>query len=316
MTLILGMANGRHAVLLSDRRIVALHPSQGLVSPKGQPITEQSNKATSVTCANARVAMGFSGIAEAGSFRTDPWIIDTLSSYRGPPYDVRSVFEWFNGRLSAEFASNPELRRLPPADRRLSLMGIGYVGPCDDARYVNVLVTNFQDADELRDAREPWSAFRTWWWLQKRGAPNATHVQRIGAWRATTLEDLDVLRAALERDAPVEELVGTGVRYMRSVADRPAAGGTVGKSISSIVVPRDGSVTVAGFHPHEALDFIPGVNTVVLRPEGGAAFKNVKIRRVAATGDTRIVPRVGRNKPCPCGSGKKYKTCHGNRVGQ
>jgi preprotein translocase subunit SecA len=23
------------------------------------------------------------------------------------------------------------------------------------------------------------------------------------------------------------------------------------------------------------------------------------------------VPRVGRNDPCPCGSGKKYKLCHG-----
>jgi preprotein translocase subunit SecA len=23
------------------------------------------------------------------------------------------------------------------------------------------------------------------------------------------------------------------------------------------------------------------------------------------------VPVVGRNEPCPCGSGKKYKHCHG-----
>ena len=23
------------------------------------------------------------------------------------------------------------------------------------------------------------------------------------------------------------------------------------------------------------------------------------------------VPKVGRNEPCPCGSGKKYKACHG-----
>jgi len=22
-------------------------------------------------------------------------------------------------------------------------------------------------------------------------------------------------------------------------------------------------------------------------------------------------PKVGRNEPCPCGSGKKYKKCHG-----
>ncbi|MFN3414561.1 MAG: SEC-C metal-binding domain-containing protein, partial [Thermoanaerobaculum sp.] len=25
----------------------------------------------------------------------------------------------------------------------------------------------------------------------------------------------------------------------------------------------------------------------------------------------RTVPKVGRNDPCPCGSGKKYKKCHG-----
>ena len=27
---------------------------------------------------------------------------------------------------------------------------------------------------------------------------------------------------------------------------------------------------------------------------------------------TRGAPKVGRNQPCPCGSGKKYKHCHGS----
>jgi preprotein translocase subunit SecA len=30
-----------------------------------------------------------------------------------------------------------------------------------------------------------------------------------------------------------------------------------------------------------------------------------------ATPVRRDVPKVGRNEPCPCGSGKKYKSCHG-----
>lgn len=25
----------------------------------------------------------------------------------------------------------------------------------------------------------------------------------------------------------------------------------------------------------------------------------------------RPSPKIGRNEPCPCGSGKKYKKCHG-----
>ncbi|HEV8149461.1 MAG TPA: preprotein translocase subunit SecA [Gemmatimonadales bacterium] len=32
------------------------------------------------------------------------------------------------------------------------------------------------------------------------------------------------------------------------------------------------------------------------------------------SGDGRNVPVVGRNEPCPCGSGKKYKKCHGAMV--
>jgi uncharacterized protein YecA (UPF0149 family) len=31
-------------------------------------------------------------------------------------------------------------------------------------------------------------------------------------------------------------------------------------------------------------------------------------------GDGRNLPEVGRNDPCPCGSGKKYKKCHGAGV--
>jgi preprotein translocase subunit SecA len=32
---------------------------------------------------------------------------------------------------------------------------------------------------------------------------------------------------------------------------------------------------------------------------------------VAQRPQTRKQPKVGRNEPCPCGSGKKYKHCHG-----
>ena len=28
----------------------------------------------------------------------------------------------------------------------------------------------------------------------------------------------------------------------------------------------------------------------------------------------KVGPKVGRNDPCPCGSGKKYKHCHGKEL--
>jgi hypothetical protein len=35
---------------------------------------------------------------------------------------------------------------------------------------------------------------------------------------------------------------------------------------------------------------------------------------VTVNQNVQPVPKVGRNEPCPCGSGKKYKKCHGDPV--
>jgi len=35
------------------------------------------------------------------------------------------------------------------------------------------------------------------------------------------------------------------------------------------------------------------------------------VQPVAAVAPMRAEPKIGRNAPCPCGSGKKYKHCHG-----
>ena len=38
------------------------------------------------------------------------------------------------------------------------------------------------------------------------------------------------------------------------------------------------------------------------------------VKQLQSTSTSSIsqnIPKVGRNEPCPCGSGKKYKYCHG-----
>jgi preprotein translocase subunit SecA len=39
-------------------------------------------------------------------------------------------------------------------------------------------------------------------------------------------------------------------------------------------------------------------------PQGEQKVKQIKLEQ----------PKVGRNDPCPCGSGKKYKKCHGKNA--
>lgn len=45
------------------------------------------------------------------------------------------------------------------------------------------------------------------------------------------------------------------------------------------------------------------------RVDGDWTFVDGKM--VTGTPVVREAPKVGRNDPCPCGSGKKYKQCHG-----
>ena len=44
------------------------------------------------------------------------------------------------------------------------------------------------------------------------------------------------------------------------------------------------------------------------RPAQGDAQQPAPAQQTPFVRDTR---KVGRNEPCPCGSGKKYKQCHG-----
>ena len=51
--------------------------------------------------------------------------------------------------------------------------------------------------------------------------------------------------------------------------------------------------------------------------KGGEQTASEAADASAATVTKTIVrdqPKVGRNDPCPCGSGKKYKKCHGANV--
>jgi preprotein translocase subunit SecA len=52
-------------------------------------------------------------------------------------------------------------------------------------------------------------------------------------------------------------------------------------------------------------------NVTELDPGQGTDLGAAGAAGAAATPFVRPIPKVGRNEPCPCGSGRKYKHCHG-----
>jgi preprotein translocase subunit SecA len=57
-------------------------------------------------------------------------------------------------------------------------------------------------------------------------------------------------------------------------------------------------------HAGEGYDELTGDN---YHDPSGVAVKQEPIK---------VGPKIGRNDPCPCGSGKKYKQCHGKGIGE
>ena len=61
----------------------------------------------------------------------------------------------------------------------------------------------------------------------------------------------------------------------------------------------------------EELPAADGGNSLNIEPARGAVPMSAPTAAAAAAPFVRQVPKVGRNEMCPCGSGKKYKHCHG-----
>ena len=70
------------------------------------------------------------------------------------------------------------------------------------------------------------------------------------------------------------------------------------------------SRTARAVGPSDEAAAAPQVSTTVTR-SGGTASAEPEIQLPKIT-IRRETPKVGRNDPCPCGSGKKYKQCHGS----
>jgi preprotein translocase subunit SecA len=102
---------------------------------------------------------------------------------------------------------------------------------------------------------------------------------------ATNLIALENIKIMLARSARLE---GPGVAQQSPTRTASSGGGTVSSSMS-----------------------IGGGGGTALAQEGeppAAGRREIKLPQITIKRD---VPKVGRNDPCPCGSGKKYKNCCG-----
>jgi hypothetical protein len=313
MTFVLALGNCDQVIQISDRK---------LTDARGNPCVLPENKATILTLPHGRLLVGFAGLARAGSFRTGIWIPEALAGAgKAANHELLGTVERFTEAVATRFRE-PDLQAVPRRHRALSILFTGYNDYRPPPNLIAAWVTNFQNLESRQD-EEPWEDFKVtrWWFKPEIPAEEATYIQRIGAWLAMDdNRDRADFRQMLEERRSADAIINAAVGRVREMAARPAAEGRIGRELSAAIVPAPRPAGIErgefplqfGFHPEGASDVLLGVSEVVSLPGMEAIIGVPEFRDVGPEGSRPTwVQKVGRNKPCPCGSGRKYKHCHG-----
>jgi len=304
MTLIITLGNRDQVMQISDR----------LLTINGTLKEDESNKAGTLFCADARVIYGFTGLARICDFETKRWLIQALTQCAPPDFTAYKTLERLKERANQDFQNLPTLRQLNKTNKKLTVMFSGYRYHLDPPLAVYAILTNCMDS---MISPADLDRFQTFYWSESRPINEEfTFVQRVGFWTAMEDQDVDSLRALLRELKPAKAIIGKAVEVMHSIADRPKSKGTIGKQLTTIILPRDPAAIVKSDYYSSLLSYKSYMPDMVFAqgPESLASVSGISVQPVDPSNTPPIsVPKARPNEPCPCGSGKKYKKCHGIR---
>jgi uncharacterized protein len=227
-------------------------------------------------------------------------------------FDGRVSLEWLDGCMTG-LRAGP--RAPAPAEWLATLLGDTwertFADPQDQRQALHTLLGRWQVIDSQLDAQ-------------------------------ALFDDPDALRLSpLMTEYPIDELVAEGKLSPEEAADLPRLGEDWAMGVLEVidtfaadwVHPAPGSEDADGFYAClRALEALtlrddaalqadlkrrhPGrtLSREDLFDEACIAVQDLRrywVEHAPRHAPRRVVPTPGRNDPCPCGSGKKYKKCHG-----
>lgn len=305
MTLILATGNNDHVVQISDRRL----------SCNGKLVDDESNKCGVLVCLNARMTFGYTGLAKWNSFSTIDWLLKSLHDAGAPDFTIGEILERLKISATETFKKDYRLQSISSKNKKLAVMFSGYINLNGAIKQGCAILSNFHDFannNVFDDAQEEFSINYT---SANESAKNPTLVQRVGNWVAMKDSEVDALRVLLSDRKPIAAVVGKASKIVRDMADRPKSCGTIGKQLTTIVIPSNPNLPIASNYStnHVKLEtYMPAM--VYLLPDQQMTVANISIRPVESDTLPISIPKVGRNTPCPCGSKIKYQYCHGKQA--
>jgi len=124
---------------------------------------------------------------------------------------------------------------------------------------------------------------------------------------AVEAPDTVLLESMLRRGIPAVGVEKKIHDIIRKASLSPRSRNTVGPQCNACIVSRDTGLKIAAtYYSEHVTRNVYSVNAVLhdMMMSGG-------LLQVGGSMPPAVVPKRGRNEPCSCGSGEKYKKCHG-----
>jgi len=299
MTLSIALLNRKEAIFVADRRFA---------DETGHIRSEEGCKLVVFLCSDARMAVTCTGLASAGKFSTHHWLLQSLLDAAKPDLRMRPTMD----RLAQIATRDVAKLGLPKVSCRLSITLCGYYYAEPPPLACICRITNFE-SDDGSTAAESRDAFSVTCLRQTRQAgPDFRGIWTSGVRGAVPPACLLALERLMATGRPAQALVWKAVEVIRSAAASALSGGLIGQQCLSVIIPSDPRRKVlSGYHTSKLTYemFMPSmVNAMSLQTM--SFIGEFHLEAVSKT-MPMLVPKVGRNRPCPCGSHKKYKNCHG-----
>lgn len=115
MTLVLGISSPDFVTICADKRLTV----------DGELYAERAVKLVSLQCQNARIAIGYSGLAEVDRVRTDEWLRDYLVNLGAASLKIQAVVQLLVHEATERF--RPVFRQIAPQHRLTEFLIVGFL---------------------------------------------------------------------------------------------------------------------------------------------------------------------------------------------
>lgn len=295
MTLILAAMNSDFIVQVTDRRLTS----------GGAVVDDEYEKCFSLALPGFLFSVAFTGLAKVGTHSTKTWLMENICDLATP--EPVALLDGLATKLTQLFNDSTSIKQLRPSDKSLVVSFVGY--NLTDATPKGIAGQIYNTADQN-------GPFVVRHFSLKHDAPTDwTWVGMFGSGRPAAVQFEARIRERLQAGTPPNGMQAMMEKMVREAASDLSTAETVGKQLDSITLYSDPTQPIQGGGSTMAnQNHVRMPSAVVIQPDGsGVAITDFTIEDVSDEPRPMVVPKAHRNAPCPCGSGKRYKECHGDK---